>query len=467
MIERCLKKDLKNRYHDISDVRVDMQKVLTDPSGVFVQPITTLKPRTRLRTILPWVAAALVLGAIIAGVAVWELKQAPAPEPHRVIRLDHNLPEDRQLNIDLSGNFGHTLAVSPDGNQFVYSTSKGLYLRSVNELGARLIAGTEENPQSPFFSPDGQWIGYWSQADRKLKKIAIRGGAPVTLCDVSWVFGAIWDEDNTIVYSDVRKGIIRVSANGGTPELLVKGGFISSPQLLPDGKSLIFTDNSRAPWVIVVQSLESGKRKDLFAGDWAHYLPTGHMVYALQNNTNLFAVPFDLRALEVKGGPVPIVEGVYIMFACSNSGTLVYVPGTAPAAALPQRTLVWVDRNGKEEPLEAPPNTYEHPKISPDGKRVALTIQATGGRDIWIWDLVRKTMTRLTFDKKGNNFSLWTPDGKRIVYRSTRDSGFGSVYWEAADGTGEDEKLGSAPDRAIFPWSWSQRWKNLGSGGNV
>ena len=279
----------------------------------------------------------------------------------------------------------------------------------------------------------------------------------MTLCDVTWVFGAIWYADNTIVYSDVPKGIFRVSANGGTPELLVKG-YIGSPQLLPDGKSLIFTDVSR--YVIVVQSLESGKRKDLCAGAGAHYLPTGHLVYGLPHKNSLFAVPFDLRALEVKGGPVPIVEGVYIMFACSNSGTLVYVTGTTGAGALPQHTLVWVDRNGKEEPLAAPPNTYEHPKISPDGKRVALTIRDTGGRDIWIWDLVRKTMTRLTFDKKNNDFSLWTPDGKRIVYYSTRE-GRGSVYWKAADGTGEDEKLGSAPDRGLMPWSWSHDGKTL------
>ena len=450
VLTRCLQKDLRRRYSSITDARYEIEQALGDPSGLFAQPITTLKPRRKLQTILPWVTA--VLGIVIVGIAVWNLKQPP--EPHRIIRFYHDLQDDQQFNNPLAG--GHTLAVSPDGNQFVYSTSKGLYLRSVDELNAELITGTGENPQSPFFSPDGQWIGYWSQADRRLKKIAIHGGAPVTLCDVTSVLGAIWYADNIIVYSDAQKGIFRVSANGGTPELLVKG-FTVYPQLLPDGRSLIFTDATRPPTMIVVQSLESGKRKELFAGIAAHYLPTGHLVY--DNNNNLFAVPFDLHKLEIKGGPVPIAEGVTPMYAYSNSGTLVYLPGTVslPASG---RTLVWVDRAGKEEPLEAPPNAYAFPKISPDGTRVALAIN-TGGLDIWIWDLVRNTMTRLTFDKKTNEQSIWTPDGKRIVYNSQRESSLGGVYWKAADGTGEDEKLASTPDRLLLPWSWSSDGKAL------
>ena len=175
---------------------------------------------------------------------------------------------------------------------------------------------------------------------------------------------------------------------------------------------------------------------------------------------NLFGIAFGLDRLEVTGGPVPLVEGL-LGFAISDSGTLVYVPGKTVAAAYPQRTLVWVDRNGKEEPIAAPPNAYAFPKIAPDGKRVALTIRDVGGYDIWIWDVVRETMTRLTFDKKNNQQSIWTPDGKRIVYHSDREGAFGGVYWKAADGTGEDEKLASAPDRYLLPWSWSSDGKTL------
>jgi serine/threonine-protein kinase len=181
------------------------------------------------------------------------------------------------------------------------------------------------------------------------------------------------------------------------------------------------------------------------------------LVYGLQNNNNLFAVPFDLHKLEVKGGPVPIVE-IGSWFAYSNSGTLVYLPGTTSTAA-PWRTLVWVNRAGKEEPLGTPPNEYRYPKVSPDGTRVALTID-TGGNDIWIWDVVRKTMTRLTFDKHSVQ-SIWTPDGKRIVYYSGREAGLIGIYWKAADGTGEDEKLASTSDRSLYPWSWSSDGKTL------
>ena len=453
MLERCLEKEAKNRYSGINDARVDIQKVLTDPSGVLVQPVTTVEPRTRLRLILPWVAAAIVLGAIIAGVAVWKLKPTPPPEPRQVMRFSYELPKDQEFN-------GYNIAVSPDGRQFVYRASKGLYLRSIDELEARLIAGTDGNSYVPFFSPDSKWVGYFSYAERKLKKIAITGGAPVALCNVGTGFeGASWGADNTIVYGQSPGGIMRISANGGTPESLVKaesGVLLADPQVLPDGKSVLFT-HLPVPPKIMVQSLKSGVRKELLAGDGARYLPTGHLVYQLGNN--LFGIAFDLDRLEVAGGPVPLVEGLRV-WDISDSKTLIYVPGTASAAG-PTRTLLWVNREGKEEPLAAPPNAYAGPKISSDGTRVALTVGPSQNQDIWIWDLVRKTMTRLTFDKKNNIGSIWTPDGKRIVYFSTREGPFGGVYWKAADGAGADEKLASAPDRYLLPWSWSSDGKTL------
>ena len=198
-----------------------------------------------LRTILPWSAAAIILGAVIAGLAVWKLKPTPTPEPRQVMRFEYQLPGDQQLNIGGTVS-GHTLAISSDGSQLVYSTSKGLFLRSVNEAGARLVIGTEGNPRSPFFSPDGKWLGYWSQVDNKLKKIAVSGGVPTTLCDAKWVLGATWHPDETIVYSELFKGVMRVSANGGTPETLVKG-FNCLPQLLQGGKSVLFTDLRKSP----------------------------------------------------------------------------------------------------------------------------------------------------------------------------------------------------------------------------
>ncbi len=453
-VQRCLEKEARNRYSGINDARVDIQKVLADPNGVFVQPVAAAEPRKKLRTTLPWVAA-IIIAATIVGLIVWNMR---TPEPRRVVRLDYVLPEDQQFNID-PRLYGHTLAVSPDGSQFIYSTGGGLYLRFENDLEARLIAGTDkDDPQSPFFSPDGKWVGYWSQTDSQLKKIAIGGGAPVALCDVTWLFGAIWYEDNTIVYSDVIVGVMRVSANGGTPELLV-AGVTAGPQLLPDGDSILFTDVlNPAPYRIMVQSLKSGEQKELFAGYAVKYLPTGHLVYYLQNN--LYAVPFDLDTLEATDGAVPIVEGTRNFVAISDSGTLVYIPGTIDSTGS-GRTLVWVDREGKEEPLQAPPNLYQTPKVSPDGMKVALAATIDENKDIWVWDVVRETMTRLTFDKGDELQPIWTPDGKRIFFLSFREEGLGGIYWKAADGTGEVEQLVYVPDLLLFPWSWSSDGKTL------
>jgi serine/threonine-protein kinase len=338
-------------------------------------------------------------------------------------------------------------------------------------LTARLIAGTEGATQQPFFSPDGKWIGYFSFGDRQLKKISINGGAPVTLCAVPQLLGAWWGKDDTIVYGQRFGDIMRISANGGTAEPLVKIKTENPafPQILPDGKSLLYTldRGTTGQGKIVVQSPKSGEPKELFAGGMARYLPTGHIIYRLQNN--LFAIAFDADRLEVVGGPVPIVEGMS-RAAVSDAGTLVYISATAMAAPegapTSGRTLVWVDRKGKEEPLGAPLNLYRFPKISPDGTRVAIAIVITGestNTDIWVWDLVRKTLTRLTFEGMFNVSPVWTPDGKRIAFCQV--GGIGSnvqgVYWKAADGSGKAEQLDTSSRGPFLPYNWSSDGKAL------
>jgi Tol biopolymer transport system component len=250
-----------------------------------------------------------------------------------------------------------------------------------------------------------------------------------------------------------------------------KEGFPVMPRMLPDGKTLLFTNytgSDPSNWQIGLQSLKSGERKILIrSGVGLSYLPTGHLVYGLINNNviNLLAVPFDLDKLEIKGGSVSILEGIRTL-AVSDSGSLVYVPQLAFAAgatstASSANTLVWVNMRGKEEPLGAAPNQYLLPRISPDGTRVAVTVATNVNNDIWIWEIGRKTMTRLTFDEGGAACPLWTPDGKRIVYASGGREGLSSICWKAADGTGGVTKLGSAPDRAFVPSSWSKDAKFL------
>jgi serine/threonine-protein kinase len=461
LLERSLKKEPQNRYSGISDARVDIQEVLADPSGVFAQPVTAAKSRKKLRVGVPWLAAALVVGAVLAGTAIWMLKST---EPPHVVRFYHERPRDQQFS-SLSE---RTIEVSPEGKQLAYCAIGGLYLRSVDELDARLIAGTE-GAQKPFFSPDGQWIGYFSQSDGKLKKVAASGGAPVVIADASGLGFYKWDTDGTIVYGELGKGIVRISANGGTPEMIVgeDNTVPFSPQILPDGRSVIFTSfgTQGASNAIMAQSLESGERKELVNGDTARYLPTGHIVYAVDND--LFAIRFDPDKLETIGGPVSVVEGVFRVggspqYAVSDSGTLAYIPGTSAVAAQ-ARTLVWVDRDGKEEPITAKPNIYLFPKISPDGRQVALAVGTLGNTDIWIWDLFRKNLIRLTFNEKRGDLSpLWTPDGKRVAFASNREGGMG-IYWKTADGTGKVELLGSDFGGALgaIPSSWSVDGKRL------
>jgi Tol biopolymer transport system component len=452
VIIRCLEKEPKRRYSGISDVQYDIEQVLADPSGIFVQLIPAEKARKKLRVGIPWVAAALILGLIIAGVAVWYLKPI---EPRQVMRFDYELQESHPFN-DLRAD---VLAVSPDGKQSVYSTPKGLYLRSLGEYNAKPIMGTEGNPLNPFFSPDGKWLGYWSRVERQIKKISISGGAPVTLCDSDVVRGASWGSDGTIVYGDIGNGIMRVSANGGTPEILVKltGDYLVCPQILPDGKTLLFSQITADKSQIKVQSLESGEQRVLFDGDCAQYVPTGHIVYMIRNN--LLALPFDLGSLEATGGSVPIIEGILRagsiyapQFAFSASGTLVYMPGGLRNAV--KSNLVWVDREGKEEPLGVMPDPYEDPRISPDGDRIAYSIAGDGNEDIWIYDLARGTKTRLTFDEANDFLPIWTPDNKRIIFCSER-AGRQSIFWKTADGTGKVEQIASVSDGWIWPKSLS------------
>ncbi len=397
----------------------------------------------------------IILAVIIGGVIVWNMKSV---KPLPVTHLAYDLLEYKQYELVIP-----ILAVSPDSKHFAYSTTKGIYLRSVDNPAARLIEGTEDNPLSPFFSPDGQWIGYWSNADQKLKKVVIGGGKPISLCDVSGVRGATWNADGTIVYADLNRGIMQVSANGGVPKLLIEtiGLKLAAPQMLPDRKTILYTIMARERNQIAVQSLDSGKRKILFDGTEAQYLSTGHLVYFL--GSNLYAVPFDLDALDVVGKPVPIVEdvlqarlsGARPQYVASDSGMLLYISEDTDGLAPGGKTLWWVDREGREERLTAPSSRYRHPRVSPDGTKVALTVNGYKHPRIWIWNLVHKTMTRLTSDEVGELFPLWSHDGKRIIFTRSPEKGLSGIYWKAVDGTGEVEPLVTKPGNMMRAWCWS------------
>jgi serine/threonine-protein kinase len=328
------------------------------------------------------------------------------------------------------------------------------------------IANASENPSNPFFSPDNKWVAYRSVAENKLKKVPVKGGTAMTLCDIGSFSGAYWGADNKIIYGEYEKAMMQVSAEGGIPEELFKGDalYYFHPQLLPDGKSLLFT-LSPYPYSIAARSPGSPKAKPIILeGARAFYLPTGHLVYAFKNMLN--AVAFDSFKLVLTGAPVSVAEGVYRItydeapqFDISPSGTLIYAqPPTADN--LPKRTLVWVTRDGKEEPINIPPHDYGEnwsaPKISPSGTKLAFAVTVNGNIDIWIFDLVRKSMTRITNDAAEDNWPLWTRDGQKIIYRSSSDQNNFVINKRAADGSGEAENIGSMQNYPEL-YSWSKK----------
>ena len=400
--------------------------------------------------------AVIILLVVALGITIAVLYPKP-PESQKVVRFEYELPEGQNFS---GGLVYQDLAVSPDGKQFVYSTAEGLYLRSIDELDARLIPGTEGPTSQPFFSPDSKLLGYFVPGGNgQLKKISIDGGTPVTICD-AMSYGIHWTPDNKIIFGQSNGDIMQVSANGGTPESLIqpKTTFIAYPQMLPDGKTVMFTEGHK----IVVQSIESGDKKELLDGYCGRYLSTGCIVYGMELDHTLYAVSFDLDKLDVTGNPVPIVEDAEspIHWAFSDSGTLVYIQHRVKAGQ--SNTLVWVDREGKEKQISVPPGTYGNPKISPDGSKVALTLAAEDTSDIYIWDIESTYLTRLTHDGS-SAYPIWSSDGEQIFFqKSDPQIAFtGKIFRRSAEGMGEEEEIDVSSDRWLLPWSLSRDGKSL------
>jgi Tol biopolymer transport system component len=464
LLRRCLEKHPKKRWQAIGDVRAELETIAAAPHRAPALAQVVAPPRPLWKRALPIAITAISVGLLGAFLG-WNFKPAA---PLRVARFSFVLGEGQQFTSPGR----QMVAISPDGARIVYVANNRLYLRPTAELDATVLAGTDLGAavSQPVFSPDGQSIAFTSAADRTLKKIAIAGGSAVTLCSVDAPSGMSWSGDDILV-GQGAKGIFRVSANGGTPQTIVAvkpGEEAHSPQMLPDGDTILFTlakgtDATRwASAQIVTQSLKSGERKTLISGGSdARYLPTGHLVYVL--NGAVLAVPFDAKRQALAGGLVPVIEGVAQAtagtsgsghFSVSATGALVYVPGRAGGATA-QRSLVLIDRSGVIEPLKLPSGLYEAPRLSPDGHQIVVGTDDGKDANVWIADASGTTaMRRLTFGGR-NRFPVWSPDGQRIAFQSNREGDLG-IFSQRADGTGPAERLTKAEASVEQrPDSWS------------
>jgi serine/threonine-protein kinase len=455
LVRRCLQKDPRHRLQAIGEARIALDATI---AGASDEPDTlartTTQPVPRLQRALPWAVASLATALAMAiGAFYWRASQ---PEPHQVLQASLLLPEP--LAGVFSPNPGSPFALSRDGSRIVFVGSPEgkppqLYVRELDQETATPIPGTE-NATQPFFSPDGEWIGFF--ADGKMRKVQRGGGLITTLCDAPIPHGASWASEDAIIYApNLGSGLMRISSTAGPPQLLTtpdaKQQELSHrwPQLLPGNNAVLFTiqtttqityDDAR----IALLSLETGKWRTLFeGGSYARHVTSGHIVYARAGA--LMAVPFDLARLQVRGSPVPVQQGVVTTVATSggaeydvaDSGLLAYVPGSTRP---PERSLVWVDRQGVSKELPAPVNSYVTPRISPDGRMLAVQIFNAGAEDLWIYDFSRNTLMRLTFSGGGGSAApLWTPDGRKVVYRSRVPTL--TFRAKPADGSGAEETL--------------------------
>jgi Tol biopolymer transport system component len=457
VVKKCLAKEPDKRWHDASDLTDELTWIAEVGSQAGMRAPVVHRRDSGER--VAWAVAALAVVIAALGISVAYFRSSPAETP--AVHFTIGAPERGTFSPD----FGF-LTVSPDGTKLAFiardATGKSqLWIRALDSATARLLPGTE-NPNQPFWSPDSRFLGFF--ADGKLKKIGVSGGPAQTLAQTTLGSGT-WSRGGVVLFSMGAQGAIyRVSAAGGETTLVTmldtarQENGLYWPCFLPDGKHfLYFARNlNAANSAIYVGSLDSREKKlVLNSSSNPVYVPPGHLLF---NRTGtLMAQPFDAERLQLTGEAVPIAEGVQFAssatgsranFAASENGVLAYRAG----GSAPQRRLVWVSRNGAEQPLPGPVRAYQQPRLSPDGRRVAVQILEQGNQ-IWLYDLARDTLTRLTFEGSENAVPLWTPDGRRIAFYSIR-GGPRNIFWQMADGTGGLERL-TAGEYVQTPNSWS------------
>jgi eukaryotic-like serine/threonine-protein kinase len=454
LLRRALAKDPRRRLHHIADARLELDEANTTTNAA-PERIAN-EPRRRPWM---WVAAVAVVLAAAAVAGAWRLgSSAPSTGVTATSARLSFVPEPA-----LTPTTEAPIAMSPDGQHiaFVSGPQALLHVRDIDSFDPRVLPGTE-GAETPVFSPDGTWIAFF--ANRKVKKVAVAGGTPLTLCDFAEGLGLGWESNDSILFNPGRvTGIWRVPAAGGTPQEVTKlqPGESShrDPEGLPGGTAILYgTYTGPGTQVIYAQSLTTGERRLVDRGANPHYLRSGHIVYV--QDGSLMVAPFDLGRLEKTGTATVVLTGVRqtavgtAQISLSQNGALTYVPAVSEGR---RDSLVWVDASGVEQPTGVTGEAFSMPRINPDLRRVAVSIGAGSAPqgsvgDVWLYDLARDTRSRLTFDGV-SLFPLWDTTGRRLL-ASSGQSGQYQILVKTIDGSAPDA-IWSSDRGTNYPLSWS------------
>jgi serine/threonine-protein kinase len=448
LLRRALAKDPRRRLHHIADARLELEDAQSAPERV----------ATSGRSGWLWIAAAGI-ALIVVAAGAWRLTSGSSNSVTVTAARLSVVPEPA-----LSAKAEGVLAMSADGQHMVYVSDRdqALYVRDIDRFDARALPGTE-GADSPVFSPDGTWIAFF--ANRKVKKVALAGGAPIPLADVDdEARGLGWESDASILFNQGRvAGIWRVSATGGAPQPVTKlrGGENAhrDPQGLPGGKAILYGNNTGPGTMeIYAESLATSERHFIDRGTSPHYLSSGHVIYV--QDGSLMIAPFDLTRLEKTGDAALVLSGVRqtpvntAQFAFSQTGSIAYVPTGVGGR---RDTVVWVDSSGAEDPTTLTGEAFSRPRLAPDLRRIAIAIgsgSAVQGNqgDLWIFDFERGGRRKVTNDGL-STFPLWEPAGRRLLL-STGRGGTYQLLMKTLDDTAPDTSITS--ERSTnYPLSWS------------
>jgi Tol biopolymer transport system component len=476
VVARCLSKDPEERWQTAADLMRELMWTSEPVGDGDWAKGQAARSYSATRTSV-WVLGSSILAAALGAVLAWGVQPVPVQKIARFVIADESL---------YVGEGGQDLAIARDGARMAYLTGRlgdvQLVVRSIDELEPTpLVQNLSGTSITPFFSPDGQWVGFHHFRDRKLMRVPTQGGRSIPICDVvAPLRGASWGTDGTIVFatSSGGAGLFRVRASGGVPEPLTtpdpaKGETGHQwPEILPGGDVVLFTILRGDPLgeaQIAALSLETGTQKVLVqGGSNPRWIPTDHILYSAAGT--LFAVPFNRANVEITGDPVPVFEGVTlrrigppgallgaVILSISDNGTVVYLPVGAGVSS----ELVWVTREGREEPLGLEPRGYGRPRISPDGRLVTVDAQRDdGGVDVWLAGLERANLARLTVGGS-EQAPIWSRDGRDVIFASVRPETDGiDLYIVAADRSDDERRLLSREGNQ-FPYSWSPDGRSL------